>query len=139
MKFEESFGIIPLTKERGQWEVFLIQHRRGSYWGFPKGHAEAGESAQEAAFRELKEETNLDIVRCLRSEPFVEKYYFVMDGKKVSKHVHYFVAEVAGKVLLQKKEVEDGIWISFPDAVDKITHAEGKSILSQVAKILPKI
>lgn len=138
MKYEESFGVIPLAKERGRWEVFLIQHHRGGYWGFPKGHAEPGEKPEEAAFRELKEETNLDFVRFLRDKPFVEQYQFLVEGKRVSKRVAYFVAEVCGKVELQKQEIQNGVWVPFPQALDRVTHREGKSILAQVAKILAK-
>ena len=139
MKYEESFGVIPLNKERGRWEVFLIQHHRGGYWGFPKGHAEPGETPEQAAGRELKEETNLEIVRYLRKEPFIEQYQFSMVGKRVSKRVAYFAAEVSGKIELQKQEIQDGIWLPVAEALEKVTHSEGKSILSQVVNILPKI
>ena len=136
MKYEESFGIIPLSHKSGRWEVFLIQHHRGHYWGFPKGHAEPGETSEETALRELKEETHLDVVRFLSQEPFIEQYQFLVEGKKISKRVSYFAAEVSGAVRLQLQEIQDGIWLPIPEALDKVTHREGKSILSQVAKIL---
>ncbi len=139
MEKEESFGVIALSKARGRWEVFLIQHSRGRYWGFPKGHGEPNETAEQSAFRELKEETNLDFIRYLQKEPLVEQYYFMKEGRRVSKKVTYFVAEVGGEVKLQEEEIQNGIWVPFPDALDKVTHAEGRSILSQVEKILPRI
>ncbi len=135
MKYEESFGIIPLREKEGRWEVFLIQHHRGHYWGFPKGHAEEGELSQQAAIRELKEETNLDVVRLFREEPFVENYQFSVKGSLVSKRVAYFAALVEGDVVLQSQEIQDGKWIPFPAAIDQITHAEGRWILSQVADL----
>lgn len=136
MEQEESFGVVPLSKKDDQWHVFLIQHRKAGYWGFPKGHAEPGESAKEAAFRELKEETNLEIIRFLQEEPLVEKYQFLKAGKRVAKQVSYFIAEVIGKVKLQKHEIASGIWLLLPQALEKVTHKEGKEILSHVAKIL---
>jgi bis(5'-nucleosidyl)-tetraphosphatase len=139
MKYEESFGIIPLRKHQGAWEVFLIQHIKGHYWGFPKGHAEDNETPIESAFRELKEETNLEPVDCLRTDPFIEQYQFTIKGERISKRVLYFVAEVTGNVILQSIEIQNGVWVLFDQAMEKITHAEGKSILSQVATILPKI
>ena len=137
MKYEESFGVIPLSKERGHWEVFLIQHRHGGYWGFPKGHAELNETPQEAAFRELKEETHLDFVSFLREEPFMEQYRFFADGKKISKKVFYFVAQVTGEVKLQPEENQAGMLLPLPQALEQVTHQEGKSILAEVAKMLP--
>ena len=138
-KKEESFGIIPLRNGAAGWEVFLIQHARSRYWGFPKGHGEEGESPEEAAIRELKEETNLDVVRYLQKSPLEEQYYFRMEGRQVFKKVFYFVAEVSGDVILQKDEVQNGIWVPFSEAPDKVTHVEGKTILAQVEKILAKL
>lgn len=139
MKHDESFGVIPLSSAKGRWEVFLIKHQRSHYWGFPKGHAELDETPEEAAFRELKEETNLDFVRLLQAEPLMEQYTFMMEGKRVFKKVAYFVAEVEGKVALQMKEIQDGSWMPIAEAFSKLTHSEGKAILTQVEKILPKL
>jgi 8-oxo-dGTP pyrophosphatase MutT (NUDIX family) len=139
VKHDESFGVIPLSKERGCWEVFLIQHNRSGYWGFPKGHAESNETQKEAAFRELKEETNLEPIHLFQPDPLVEQYTFIMEGKRVFKKVSYFIAEVGGKVQLQKEEIHDGRWVSIQEAVHQVTHQEGRSLLAQVEKILPKI
>ncbi len=136
MRYEESFGVVPLRKHDKNWEVFLIQHTKGLYWGFPKGHKEFEETPQQAAFRELKEETNLDCVRCLQDAPLKESYQFIAKGEKVSKSVWYFIAEVCGNVILQSKEIQNGAWFTFPDAKDRLTHMEGKTILSQVAHLL---
>lgn len=117
----------------------MIQHQKARYWGFPKGHAESGESPRETAARELKEETNLEIVSYLKEEPFSEQYRFKIEGRPVFKQVHYFAAEVSGEVKLQEKEIQNGIWVPFPEAVHKVTHQEGKAILLQVEKILPSV
>lgn len=133
---EQSFGVVPLRKSSVGWEVFLIQHAKSRYWGFPKGHGEEGESPQEAAIRELKEETNLDIVQILREEPFEERYTFRIEGQQVHKQVLYFAAEVAGTVQLQAHEVQNGMWVSLEEAMYRLTHVESKSILKQVTAIL---
>ena len=135
-RYDESFGIVPLRKKDGEWEVFLIQHRHGRYWGFPKGHAEPNETPQEAASRELKEETNLDVIRYFEGEPMLEKYRFTLEGKRICKQVVYFVAEVSGEVSLQQKEIQAGVWIPVSAAHEKITHQEGKHILEQVIERL---
>lgn len=139
MKHDESFGIIPLNFQHGHPEVFLIRHKHGRYWGFPKGHAEPNETPQIAACRELKEETNLDVVRYLQTEPLMEQYQFILEKNRVSKRVFYFVAEVSGDVILQKQEISEGIWLPMAQALVQVTHPEGKAILAQVEKILQKI
>lgn len=139
MERDESFGVIPLRRHQGRWEVFLIQHNRSGYWGFPKGHAELNETAQEAAFRELKEETNLHLLHLIRPEPLIEQYSFIMDRRRVFKQVSYFIAEVDGTVKLQPLEIHDGKWMPFPEAVVQVTHQEGKVLLGQVEKMLPQL
>lgn len=139
MRKDESFGVIPLSKKNGHWEVFLIQHNRSGYWGFPKGHAEPNETSMQAAFRELKEETNLDMVKLLKEEPLKEQYTFILEGRRVFKEVLYYIAEVGGTVELQKAEIYNGIWLPFPEAIVKLTHQEGKSILTQVQKLFPHV
>lgn len=131
--------MIPLKKGKGYWEVFLIQHNRSGYWGFPKGHAESNETPQEAAFRELKEETNLDLVHLLEKEPLMESYTFMLERRRVFKQVYYFIAEVGGTVHLQSQEIHDGKWLPFPEAIAQVTHQEGKTLLMQVEKMLPKL
>ena len=139
MRKEESFGIIPLRKKDGLWEVFLIQLKHGRYWGFPKGHPEEGETPKETALRELKEETNLDVVRYLHGAHLNEQYQFTLERRRIFKRVQYYVAEVSGEVILQQKEVQKGIWVPFPHSIDKVTHPEGKSILLEVEKILASL
>ena len=139
MRQDESFGVIPLSKKQGRWEVFLIQHNRSGYWGFPKGHAEDNETPEQAAFRELKEETNLELVHLLKKEPLMEQYTFIMEGERVFKRVSYFLAEVSGNIVLQSQEIHDGKWVPLSEALAQVTHQEGKSILAQVEKILVKM
>ncbi|MBX7067312.1 MAG: NUDIX domain-containing protein [Parachlamydiales bacterium] len=139
MQKDESFGVIPLRRSKGFWEVFLIQHNRSGYWGFPKGHAEANETPEQAAFRELKEETNLELVSLIQTEPLKEQYTFILDRRRVFKQVLYYIAEVGGDIILQKGEIHDGGWFPFPEAIARVTHQEGKTLLLQIEKNLPKI
>lgn len=139
MQKDESFGVIPISRAKGFWEVFLIQHNRSGYWGFPKGHAESNETPMQAAFRELKEETNLELISLLQAEPLKEHYTFILDRRRVYKQVFYFIAEVGGDVVLQKEEIHDGGWFAIPEAVSRITHQEGKTLLLQIEKLLPNL
>lgn len=138
MHRDESFGIVPLSRKTGEWRVFLIQHLHGRYWGFPKGHAEAKETPQEAAQRELFEETGLKVTQFLPFEPLEEQYQFVFEGKRIHKRVAYYLAEVEGTVILETQEIQDGGWYTLSAGLERLTHPEGKNILTAVAKILPK-
>ncbi len=80
MEKDESFGIVPLRRNANAWQVFLIQHKHGRHWGFPKGHAESGEMPEDAAARELKEETNLEITAFLIKIPLLNNIASIIKG-----------------------------------------------------------
>jgi bis(5'-nucleosidyl)-tetraphosphatase len=133
---DQSYGIIPLSQDEKRWKVFLILHKEGNHWGFPKGHRHENESALEAAIRELKEETGLEIVRVLDEAPLTEQYRFRRKGQLVIKTVFYFPAMVAGNFQLQQEEIREGRWFTFEEAIKQLTFKEGRSICMHLMKIL---
>ena len=120
-------------------------HKKG-HWALPKGHPEPGESPIHTACRELKEETNLKVVKFLSykisdlssgnqnicTDEFEENYSFQKDGKSVKKKVVYYLAEVEGVVKLQEDEIEDYCWVSLEDAVGKVTFPSSKETIMKV-------
>ncbi|MBI2593756.1 NUDIX domain-containing protein, partial [Candidatus Daviesbacteria bacterium] len=88
MKREFSAGGIVLKDGK----VLLIKNAamrdpKKAYWGFPKGHIQEGEKSEEAAVREIKEETGIEteIVKKLGDS----RYVFTKEGQKVFKVVVY--------------------------------------------------
>jgi len=136
MKEEISYGIIPLQKRDNNWYVFLVHHRDGNHWGFPKGKPRDGESHQQSAVRELREETNLKVIFFLQEEPLSEAYIYTRNNEKTNKTVHYFLAMVEGTISIQKEEVLEGDFFSFEQAKKTITHAESQKVLAEVLAIV---
>lgn len=132
---ERSYGIIPIRRKGRGWETLLVKHGKG-HWAFPKGHPEKDESPQEAASRELFEETALRVARILPREPLKEFYTFKHEGRLVEKSVLYFLAEVEGEVQIQAREIEDFRWVSFEEASKLATFPEAKTLSLQAQKQL---
>ena len=139
MIYEESFGTIPLNKQTDIWYTFLVKNKSGNHWGFPKGHANPSETQKEAALRELKEETNLSVLKFLSEEPLVEKYSFKRNSNQTTKNVYYYLVEVSYDAKITSDEILDGKWVEISKAKDLITYDASKEIANQVEIFLEKI
>lgn len=137
MHIEVSCGIVPITYARDSEPiVFVIRHKNGVHWGFPKGHCEAEETYLQGASRELSEETGLQIDRILSSQPLVQKYSYSRGGISCNKTVFYFIASVQGKVILQNSEILEGRWVSLQKAISLFSFESSKEIAYEVANFL---
>lgn len=134
-KTEYSFGIIPLKLSKGEWQTLLIQHHQG-HWAFPKGHADPHEVPYEAAVRELREETALQVAHLLDIPPIEEEYFFRAGPDLVHKKVLYFAAQVTGEVIIQQQEITDYKWLPLKDAHGWATFKETQTLCATLIKRL---
>lgn len=134
-KEEESFGVIPLQRTlKGLLRILMIQHCSG-YWGFPKGHAEMGESPKETAFRELQEETGLIVRSWCDTHSFSEEYTFQRGVYRVHKKAYYFPAYVEGSLTIQEDELRNAEWLFPQELVERASFPEMKRLCSAVVAI----
>ncbi|OGN61709.1 MAG: hypothetical protein A3F09_03860 [Chlamydiae bacterium RIFCSPHIGHO2_12_FULL_49_11] len=132
----ESFGIIPIRFENGIPFFFLVHHRTG-FTGFPKGHAEPNEGPFQAAVRELKEETGLEVEKLLFDMPLVEHYTYLQGGAEIEKSVTYYVASIKEHdARIDPKEIVEGFWANYSEAIHKITFKESIELCRQVNRLL---
>lgn len=136
MKKENCFGIIPLTFREGQWQVFIIQHVKGKYWGFPKGHGLPFESTKESAERELKEETGMDVVSYLPYPHLTQAYQFKRGGESVEKKICYYLAKVSAQYVINSPEIIQGRWIYLEDLISFVTFKDEEKFFQSVIDLL---
>ena len=126
MKYEKSCGAIIIKDNR----VLLIKQNIGFY-GFPKGHVEDGETEEETAIREVKEETNLDIT--INNKYRYEIEYMV--NEDTSKKVVFFLASPnTTNIICDDKEIAEATWLAIDDAINKLSYDDLKDILKKVKK-----
>ncbi|MEG5018159.1 MULTISPECIES: NUDIX domain-containing protein [unclassified Microcoleus] len=133
---DECFGIVPIFGKEADALFLLIQHQAG-HWAFPKGHANPGESPAETARREFEEETGISDFEMLDEPSFTEHYSFVKDGEPIQKSVTYFLGFVNSmEVVLQEEEVQNSAWLSFEEAVKRITFDANRLMFGEVKAYL---
>jgi 8-oxo-dGTP pyrophosphatase MutT (NUDIX family) len=105
---------------RGE-EILLIALAGGQRWQLPKGHLEAGESAEQAAVREVREETGVS-GRPVGPLPVIE-YWFVQAGQRVHKQVDYYLLayESGSEIDYDPSEVSSAAWFPWDEAISRLT------------------
>ncbi len=106
-----------------------------TYWGFPKGHIEAGESERTAALREVREETGLRVT-LLDSFRQVDAYTFSRRGTIVQKRSVYFLGQARDRKSRLSREHSDMAWLPFDDALERLKYEGGRAILRAANRFL---
>ena len=93
VRMEVSAGAFILRDIDGELKVALAQHRHSEkVWGIPKGHVEPGETIEQAALREIAEETGLFNVTLIRYLGSILRESVKENGDIVQKTIHYYLA-----------------------------------------------
>jgi 8-oxo-dGTP pyrophosphatase MutT (NUDIX family) len=114
--------------------VVIVPTRRAAdgskVLALPKGHPEDGESAADAALREVREEAGVE-------STLVEKlgdvrYWYTRDGRRIAKVVSFFLLEyLSGEVSDHDREVEDARWLSLDRATRELTYEGERDMASR--------
>ena len=130
--FEHSAGGVLLDDACRVLLIRTTNLRGEPVWTLPKGLIEPGERPEDAALREVREETGYagEIVRPL--EP--STYWFVRDGRKVKKRVDWFLMRLRGKVGEHDHEVEAVAWVPLAEAAERLTYRSDRALIAQLQK-----
>ena len=114
MKREFSAGGVVLREGEAGIEMATVSPREGVL-ALPKGHPEAGETLEQAATREVREETGLT------AEPVERlgqvRYWYTLAGQRVLKGVTFFLFDyLSGSISDHDDEVESAAWMPLREA-----------------------
>jgi 8-oxo-dGTP diphosphatase len=125
-------GIVIDKKSADQSLVLLVHRPEYDDWSFPKGKLDSGETIEQAALREVKEETGLDC-RILENLAPVRYSYQNRSGRTRQKVVHYFLMEpVAGRISVNIHEIDAAQWHNTSDALDKLSYEHDRKLLASL-------
>lgn len=126
---ETSAGGVVFRLDAGQPLYLLI---RDSYqnWGFPKGHLEPGERPEDAALREVAEETGLCDLVAKRAIDTID-WFFRFRGQLIHKVCHFYLMEtVESDTSPQEAEgITACQWVRFEEAESLISYANARDVL----------
>ena len=130
---EHSSGGAVIDVKNGVPHVAMIATRGRTRWGLPKGAVSEGETSEQAALREVLEETGLraEIVRPLDTI----EYFFRAGDTLIRKRVDFYLMRyVDGKLTPQLSEVDDVEWVELSEGIHRASFESERKLL-EVAQL----
>ncbi len=125
---EQSAGAVLYTRQNGQLRFLLILEHAG-HFGFPKGHLEAGETEEQAALREILEESGI----CAALRPGFRQLLSYPKGDHIKDNA-YFVGYFEGQIpQLMSTEVDGVLLVPYEKAMELLTFDNSRELLRSAA------
>lgn len=121
-------------------EIVLIAIKDGSIWTLPKGLIDKGEKSEDAAVREIIEETGLSgaVVDLIGEKSFW--FYIKKENIKCKKTVIYYLLEYThGDINNHCSEVDEARWFPIDEAITKVSYTSDKEIIQKAKDLLVNI
>jgi len=125
-RVEAAGGVVLRAGEDGI-ELCVVHRPRYGDWSLPKGKLDAGETFEEAALREVEEETGL---RCELGRELQSSHY--VDSKGRPKIVRYWLMEAVGGEFQPNDEVDELRWMTPHEAVDALTYERDRELVANM-------
>jgi 8-oxo-dGTP pyrophosphatase MutT (NUDIX family) len=111
------------------------QNRERLLWSLPKGHIEEGETPEQAAVREVQEETGIESE--IAKELGVINFWFMAGGNRIHKTVHHYLfKETGGKLAPQLAEVDDVGWFPLNEIVELLAYPDEKKLIAKSGDLI---
>lgn len=135
MKKHESAGIVVYHKEDNK-NLYLLLHYAAGHWDFSKGHLEQDETKEQAAHRELKEETGLTAAITPKFQDSISYFFIDHHKNKAHKTVTFFTGETDTQQVTVSDEHQGYEWLPYEQALKKLTYDNAKEVLKKVNQFL---
>ena len=138
IKYEVSAGGLVLRRNGAAYDALLIGRGHPRVWSLPKGHVEPRETHEQAALREVREETGC-WAEILSKLPEIS-YWFYLNGTKHKKAVHFYLMRYrSGDTANHDHEVDEAAWFEVKAAKKALKYVNEKRLVDLALEYLAKM
>jgi 8-oxo-dGTP pyrophosphatase MutT (NUDIX family) len=133
---EFSAGGVAVRRFRGRPFVAVITTFKQAV-ALPKGHPSRGESAADAAMREVREEAGVETTLVEKLDDV--RYWYVRDGARQFKVVRFFLLRYrSGSVRNHDQEVASAGWIPLDEAPERLTYRGERDVAARAVELVSR-
>lgn len=135
----ESFGGVVYRRGADDLEVIVVGRRDPGIYGLPKGTPNPGETVEDTALREVREETGIEVE--IEAKIHAIEYWFVRPaiGTRFHKFVHFYLMRpVGGHTSLHDHEHDFVEWLPLAEAKHLLTYPNEVRVLDKAEELLSK-
>lgn len=122
-------GLVYRLGEAGL-EIVICGRREENLWGLPKGTPDKGETVEETALREVREETGLDVE--IEDKLGDISYWFTRPGVRYHKTVHHYLMRPTGGDTSRHDHEYDAVeWASADEAMRRLSYANERMMVEK--------
>src|SRR5438067_7039158 len=132
------------NEANGRVEVVLVRPAGRDTWVLPKGHVEPGEAVIDAAVRESREESGLQVTpgERLGDVSYVYSWHDHPNAPpvRIFKRVYFYLMEVCGGDLsAHDHEIAEAIWVDLEEATRRASHKSERELLTKARTLLSQL
>ncbi len=119
----------------GRLEIVLVHRYVPPLWALPKGTPDAGETLEETALRETREETGLEV----EIDDAIQSisYFFVRSSTRFHKTVHFYLMRpIGGRLEDHDHEFDEVRWVQIEEAPELMSYATEREVVERASVML---
>lgn len=134
-----SAGGAAFRQTNNQLEIAIVSVNPSRRWQLPKGIVDEGETSEQAALREVREEAGIETEIIAPVETI--EYWYVGDknGKRVRFHkfVHFFLLKYkSGETDNHDYEIAEARWVTPEEALEMLAFKSEKAVVEKAVKMI---
>lgn len=138
-RLQFSAGGVAFRKTGREIQVALISVGGDNRWQLPKGLIDKGESTEDAAVREVREEAGISTEVVQRIDKVDFWYLWDEDRQRVRYHkfvYFYLLLFKSGDVSDHDHEVNEARWVNIDDAIEMLAFDSEKNIVKKALELI---